>query len=126
MNAVKNGALRLHQDTRSAYWRGERIALPRLLFNLLARLKAGRGADVSYDQLRSAVWGRNFATGEGEQGYKKNIGALIYGIRKRFAEVDRDFDRLESCPDFGYRWRVGGPPRCDDGRTLGAAKARPT
>jgi two-component system response regulator ChvI len=41
------------------------------------------------------------------------VRSFIKRIRKKFREVDPEFDHIENYPGFGYRWRDEGDG--DDG-----------
>ena len=36
--------------------------------------------------------------------------ALVRRLRKKFREVDPEFDQIVFVPGCGYGWRGGGPP----------------
>ncbi|MEE8506106.1 MAG: helix-turn-helix domain-containing protein, partial [Kiloniellales bacterium] len=48
---------------------------------------------------------RDFAAGYGSEGFRANVRSFIKRIRKKFRDVDSDFDRIDNYPGFGYRWR---------------------
>ena len=43
--------------------------------------------------------------GYGPEGYRANVRSFIKRIRKKFRELDAEFDQIENYPGFGYRWR---------------------
>ncbi|GAB4520912.1 MAG: response regulator transcription factor [Parvularculaceae bacterium] len=98
------GPLELNYRSQRAQWRGRPIALTLTEFRIVARLVANEGEDVSYRELYDQVHGRNFMAGDGEQGVRANVRALIKRIRAKFREVDEDFERIANYPSFGYRW----------------------
>ena len=101
------GALILVEEARRARWRGREVALSLAEYAVVAHLAARPGADVSYRALYDLVRGQGFVAGEGEEGYRANVRAMIKRIRRKFAEVDPAFDALENYPGFGYRWKRG-------------------
>ena len=55
--------------------------------------------------------GEDFVAGAGSDGYRANVRRFIRRIRRKFGEVDEDFDEIENFPGFGYRWRAIGERR---------------
>ena len=62
------------------------------------------------------VRGKDFAAGYGAEGFRANVRSFIKRIRKKFREVDPEFETIDNYPGFGYRWRdaaaaedLGGP-----------------
>lgn len=98
------GPLELNFRSQRAQWRGRPIALTLTEFRIVARLVANEGEDVSYRELYDQVHGRNFMAGDGEQGVRANVRALIKRIRAKFREADEDFEQIANYPSFGYRW----------------------
>jgi len=96
-----------------AYWRGVRVKLTLREFAIVRCLALQSGGDVSYRQLYSVVRGKGFVAGEGvgevvsygTDGFRINVRSFIKSIRKRFCDVDPEFDEIENYPSFGYRWR---------------------
>ena len=65
---------------------------------------ATSGRDLSYREIYDALRGENFIAGEGPDGYRANVRALIKRIREKFLAVDPDFAAIANYPGFGYRW----------------------
>ncbi len=104
---VQFGDLTLKVETRRALWRGRETPLSLGEFDVV-RLLAGRaGEDVSYREIYDLVRGDGFFAGQGEEGYRANVRAMIKRIRRKFLDIDPEFDALENYPGFGYRWRGG-------------------
>jgi two-component system response regulator ChvI len=70
-------------------------------------LAAKAGVDVSYREIYNTVQAEGFIAGQGAEGYRTNVRALIKRIRRKFTEADAGFAALENYPGFGYRWRDG-------------------
>ena len=104
---VAVGALLLQEGSKRALWRGQAVPLSRGEFEMVALLARHAGRDVPYRALYDALHGDGFLAGQGEEGYRANVRAMIKRIRRKFAEVDPGFDALGTYAGFGYRWRVG-------------------
>ena len=91
-----------------AYWRGVRVELTLREFAIVRCLVDQLGGDVSYQQLYSAVRGEGFVAGEsvsyGSDGFRVNVRSFIKRIRKKFRDVDPEFDEIKNYESFGYRW----------------------
>jgi two-component system response regulator ChvI len=102
------GRLELHFDTNRALWAGGPIDLTLTEFKIVALL-AGKGKDVGYREIYDTVHSTGFVAGDGEEGYRTNVRALIKRIRKKFRDVDFNFSQIENYAGFGYRWTVERP-----------------
>ncbi|KLN62637.1 response regulator [Kiloniella spongiae] len=103
------GDLEIREDIMRAYWKGEQLDLTLTEFAIVCFLATGIGNDVSYRQIYDLVHGKDFVAGYGTDGYKANVRSFIKRIRKKFREIDDDFEHIENYPGFGYRWRNDGP-----------------
>ncbi len=45
---------------------------------------------------------------KGAEGYRANVRTFIKRIRKKFRDLDPDFDQIHNYAGFGYRW-IAGP-----------------
>ena len=102
---VVRGRLRLRGAARRALWDGAEVPLSRTEFDVVHRLALAAGSDVAYRQIYDVVKGEGFLAGQGEDGYRANVRAMIKRIRGKFEAVDPAFDALGTYPGFGYRWR---------------------
>ncbi len=102
---LRRGPLELRQDIHRAYWRGVQVDLTLSEFAIVRFMAIQTGGDVTYRQIYDVVRGRDFAAGYGSEGFRANVRSFIKRIRKKFRDVDPDFDRIENYPGFGYRWR---------------------
>ena len=98
------GPLELNIRSQRGQWRGQPLELTLTEFRIVARLVANAGEDVSYRELYDQVHGRNFMAGDGDQGVRANVRALIKRIRAKFRNIDPEFDQIANYPSFGYRW----------------------
>ena len=73
-------------------------------FDVVALLSSKTGADVSYRQIYDVIQDMGFVGGRGPEGYRANVRAAIKRIRRKFCDLDPQFDALKNYPGFGYRW----------------------
>lgn len=99
------GPLTLRETSKRALWRGQEVKLSRGEYEMVALLARRAGTDVPYRALYDALHGDGFLAGQGEEGYRTNVRAMIKRIRRKFAEIDPGFDVLGTYPGFGYRWQ---------------------
>jgi hypothetical protein len=102
--SMRVGALELRFDIHRAFWRGSAIDLTLTEFRILSQLALKPGEDVSYRELYDLVHGKGFLAGSGADGYRANTRTFMKRIRKKFRDVDPNFDQLRNYPGFGYRW----------------------
>jgi two-component system response regulator ChvI len=88
---VNQGPLELRCDIRRAFWKEKQVDLTLTEFAIVHYMVLRPGADVTYRQIYDLVRGKDFIR-----------------IRKKFREVDSEFDHIENYPGFGYRWRDSG------------------
>jgi two-component system, OmpR family, response regulator ChvI len=98
------GALELRLDINRAIWTGKTIDLTLTEFKILVLLAEKAGQDVGYRDIYDLVHGKNFVAGHGAEGYRANVRTFIKRIRKKFRDIDPDFDHIENYAGFGYRW----------------------
>lgn len=92
-----------------AYWRGTRVELTIGEFKVLRDLFTHAGIDRTYRQLYDAVRGEGFVAGSGPEGYRVNVRNYITRVRKKFRDVDPEFDGIKNYFAFGYRWSDDRP-----------------
>ncbi|MTJ80744.1 MAG: response regulator transcription factor [Telmatospirillum sp.] len=98
------GDLSLDAATHTAQWKGRRIDLTFGEFRVVSLL-AGSPRDVTYREIYDALRGENFVAGDGAEGYRANVRALIKRLREKFIAVDGAFSAIVNYPGFGYRWQ---------------------
>jgi two-component system response regulator ChvI len=101
---MRLGPLELRFDTNRAIWRGRETDLTLTEFKLVALLVLRGGEDVGYRELYDLVHGKDFVAGYGEDGFRTNVRTFIKRIRKKFRDVDGEFDHIHNYAGFGYRW----------------------
>ena len=100
---VVAGPLTLNPANHAAAWRNQTVELTFGEYRVV-ELLATSGRDLSYREIYDALRGENFIAGEGPDGYRANVRALIKRIREKFLAVDPDFASIANYPGFGYRW----------------------
>jgi two-component system response regulator ChvI len=102
--AMRLGALELRLDINRAIWAGKTIDLTLTEFKILLLLIDKAGQDVGYRDIYDLVHGKDFVAGHGAEGYRANVRTFIKRIRKKFRDIDPDFDHIQNYAGFGYRW----------------------
>lgn len=90
------GDLELNQDALLVSWRGKRLSFSGTEYRMLVKLVRMPGHAVSYETLMNASRHNLVST--------NTINTHMRNIRKKFEEVDPDFDSIRSEYGFGYRW----------------------
>ena len=98
------GPLELRSESHRALWMGREVPLTLSEFNIVKLVALGGGADVSFQDIHHLVHGEGFAVGYGPEGYRTNVRTYIKRIRKKFREIDEQFDAIKNYPGFGYSW----------------------
>jgi two-component system response regulator ChvI len=104
---VRLGALELRFDINRAFWKGSAIDLTLTEFRMVSQLALKPGEDASYRDLYDLVHGKDFLAGSGADGYRANVRTFIKRIRKKFRDVDLEFDQVRNYAGFGYQWIPG-------------------
>jgi two-component system response regulator ChvI len=99
------GQLILSHASKRASWRGCDVPLSRNEFEVVRLLAEQAGHDIGYRQLYDTIRGDGFVAGQGEDGYRANVRAMVKRIRHKFTQLDPGFAALQNYPGFGYRWR---------------------
>ena len=105
------GDLEIDGAASQTHWRGRCVPLSLSDVAILSRLAAHSGTDLRYRELYDLVRGEDFIAGVGPDGYRVNVRTFIRRIRRKFREVDENFDEIENFPGYGYRWRDGEEQR---------------
>ncbi len=90
------GDLSIDQEALLIFWKGEAINLSGTEFRMLAKLVRAPGHAVSYDMLMNATM-QSLVT-------NNTINTHMRNIRKKFEEIDPEFNCIKSEYGFGYRW----------------------
>ena len=104
---IRLGGLELRFDIGRAFWKSKAIDLTLTEFRMVSLLALKSGEDVSYRELYDLVHGKGFFAGFGNDGYRTNVRTFIKRIRKKFRDVDLEFDQVRNYAGFGYQWIPG-------------------
>lgn len=96
---MDRGPLRLDESRHECSWNGQKINLTVTEFLLLLSLAQRPGHVKTRDQLMSTAYGDHVA------GDDRTIDSHIKRLRKKFREIDGEFDRIETLYGAGYRFR---------------------
>jgi two-component system response regulator ChvI len=101
------GELELRFDINRACWRKRELELTLTEFKIVSLLALRPGEDVGYREIYDLVHGKDFVAGYGSDGFRANVRTFIKRIRKKFRDVDGEFDHIHNYAGFGYRWFAG-------------------
>ena len=104
---VNLGPLELRFVINRAAWNSTTLDLTLTEFKIVALLASRSGEDVGYREIYDLVHGKDFVAGYGAEGYRANVRTFIKRIRKKFRDIDSDFDQIHNYAGFGYRWIAG-------------------
>lgn len=99
------GELALRLRSYRALWRQRQVPLTLTEFKIVRLLAMNHGKTFTYRQIYDKVQRPGFHAGDGPDGYRINVRALIKKIRKHFRSLDPEFKEIENIPGQGYRWR---------------------
>jgi two-component system, OmpR family, response regulator ChvI len=103
-DVMRIDGLELRFDINRASWNEKPVDLTLTEFKIVALMAMRAGEDVSYREIYDLVHGKNFVAGYGIEGYRANVRTFIKRIRKKFRDVDPDFEHIDNYAGFGYRW----------------------
>jgi two-component system response regulator ChvI len=101
----KHGDLSLDLASARAHWKTLAVPLTHTEFKVVRHLAMGAGRDASYREIYDLMRGEGFKAGQGEDGYRTNVRAIVKRVRQKFRDIDPEFEALENYSGFGYRWR---------------------
>jgi two-component system response regulator ChvI len=82
-------------------WKGKQVNLTVTEFLLLKSLAERPGHVKNRDQLMDAAYGETIYVDD------RTIDSHIKRLRKKFREVDENFEQIETLYGIGYRYRDG-------------------
>jgi two-component system, OmpR family, response regulator ChvI len=98
------GALALSPSSKRVRWHGSHVPLSHSEFDVVELLARNAGREVGYREMYDAARSSGFLAGQGEEGYRANVRAIVKRIRRKFEQLDPAFTALQNYPGFGYRW----------------------
>nr|WP_194303308.1 response regulator transcription factor [Acetobacter estunensis] len=93
------GDLSLDESRHRCQWKGHDVPLTVTEFLLVKALAARPGLVKSRDQLIDAAYGDNIYVDD------RTIDSHIKRVRKKFRQVDEDFNQIETLYGIGYRYK---------------------
>ena len=88
-----------------AYWNGEQVGLTYREVAVVRHLAGRPGADVTYREVFDAARGNGFVAGLRPPGYRQNVRSFIKRIRRKFRDLDSEFQAIENYAGYGYCWQ---------------------
>lgn len=96
---ITRGLLELDDDRHLCRWKGHYISLTVTEYLLIKTLAISPGHVRSRDQLINAAYGESIYVDD------RTIDTHIKRIRRKFREVDNEFDSVETLYGVGYRYK---------------------
>jgi two-component system response regulator ChvI len=97
--AIQRGHLMLDPSRHLCSWKGQEVNLTVTEFLILKALAQRPGHVKSRDQLMDAAYGESIYVDD------RTIDSHIKRLRKKFRQVDREFQQIETLYGVGYRYR---------------------
>lgn len=98
---ITRGNLTLDPNRHVCAWKGRNVKLTVTEFLLLNTLAQRPGFVKSRDQLMDAAYDESIYVDD------RTIDSHVKRIRRKFREIDRDFDKIETLYGVGYRYMEG-------------------
>lgn len=96
--ANSESPLQIHQDTSFVAWKGQTVPLTLTEFRLFVAIHDAGAQGIDYQALSENTMQRMVTNG--------TINSHIKNLRKKFNEIDPDFNAVLNKPGFGYRWEA--------------------
>jgi two-component system response regulator ChvI len=97
-NAINIGQLSIQPDRHSCTWKGKDVKLTVTEFLILSALAKRPGVVKNRDQLLDAAYGETTYLDD------RTIDSHIKRLRRKFRDVDPDFDSIETLYGVGYKY----------------------
>ena len=97
-NAINIGQLSIQPDRHSCTWKGKDVKLTVTEFLILSALAKRPGVVKNRDQLLDAAYGETTYLDD------RTIDSHIKRLRRKFRDVDSDFDSIETLYGVGYKY----------------------
>lgn len=98
-NIIERGPLRLDESRHESMWKGQPVVLTVTEFMLLLSLAHKPGHVKTREQLMAAAYGDHVGVDD------RTIDSHIKRLRKKFRDIDSDFDQIETLYGAGYRYK---------------------
>ena len=100
-NMLERGHLTMDQERHISQWKGKSVTLTVTEFLILFALAQRPGVVKSRDSLMDAAYDDQVYVDD------RTIDSHIKRLRKKFKQVDDDFDMIETLYGVGYRFKEG-------------------
>ena len=100
-NMLERGHLTMDQERHISQWKGKSVTLTVSEFLILFALAQRPGVVMSRDSLMDAAYDDQVYVDD------RTIDSHIKRLRKKFKQVDDDFDMIETLYGVGYRFKEG-------------------
>ncbi len=98
-NIIERGHLRLDESRHESTWKGQRVILTVTEFMLLLTMANRPGHVKTREQLMAAAYGDHVGVDD------RTIDSHVKRLRKKFRDIDPEFDQIETLYGAGYRYR---------------------
>ena len=96
---LARGDLMLDETKHTCLWKGKQVQLTVTEFLLVKALALRPGMVKNRDQLIDAAYGENIYVDD------RTIDSHVKRIRRKFRQMDEDFDQIETLYGIGYRYK---------------------
>ena len=96
---LERGQLKMDPERHTCTWKGKEVHLTVTEFLLLKSLAERPGHVKNRDQLMDAAYGETIYVDD------RTIDSHIKRVRRKFREVDGEFEQIETLYGIGYRYR---------------------
>jgi two-component system response regulator ChvI len=96
---ISRGDLVLDETKHTCTWKGEQVQLTVTEFLLVKALAQRPGMVKNRDQLIDSAYGENIYVDD------RTIDSHVKRVRKKFRQVDDDFNMIETLYGIGYRYK---------------------
>lgn len=90
--------LNIHHETSFVSWKGQTVPLTLTEFRLFVAIHDAGAQGIDYQTLSESTMQRMVTNG--------TINSHIKNLRKKFNEIDPEFNSVLNKPGFGYRWEA--------------------
>jgi len=117
---ARHGHLVFSDEGARVSWRGSHLDLSASERALLSGLIAAPGTGLTTQRAEAILEAAHEPEADpGPDGGPERVKSLIRRLRKKFREVDPQFDQIVFVPGCGYGWRASAPPPSESQRRGG-------
>lgn len=100
---ITSGDLKLDESRHLCSWKGKPLNLTVTEYLIIKELALNPGHVKNREQLIKAAYGESIYVDD------RTIDSHVKRLRKKFRQIDNDFDRIETLYGVGYRFREDEP-----------------